>query len=89
MASLANAKKGEIVLLKSGKRVTSDGRGGGRVVRKPQPKKKRVVPNAKPTKNKPKPKLKPASGNPVARGLRGLAGRGDRLEELTRQTKGK
>ncbi len=80
MASLANAKKGEIILLKGGKRVMSDGKGGGRVVRKSQPKKKVV---------RVKPKKKVSSENPVARGLRGLADRGDRLSDLVEQTKGK
>lgn len=42
MATLADAKKGEIVTLSNGKQIMSDGRGGGSVYR---PKKKKVISN--------------------------------------------
>ena len=95
--TLANAKKGQLVVLSSGKRIISDGEGGGKrapaepvapsttpVVKKKKAKKK-VVSNQPAAKTPPP----PTSGNTVARGLRRLAGQGDELTDLVRQTKGK
>ncbi len=91
MASLVNAKKGDIVTLPGGKKIVSDGRGGGRVQR---PKKKRVMPDSKPTKNKPVAKVRPVAGRTTGQGLRSmalrsLAKRGDTLAELIKQGKRK
>lgn len=87
MASLATAKKGEVVILKGGKRVIADGRGGGRVDRgkpvpKKKPEKKKVKPSGKPTKNKPQPST-------VQRGLRAVATQGETVSDLIKQGKGK
>ncbi len=101
--TLINAKKGQLVVLPSGKRIISDGQGGGKrapaepvapttpaapsttpVVKKKKAKKKVV--STQPAAKTPPP---PTNGNTVARGLRRLAGQGNELTDLVRQTKGK
>lgn len=89
MASLANAKQGEVVVMKSGKRIVSDGKGGGKAERKTKKAILRVPKSdgKKPNKKKVKPKTTPASNSSTARGLRSLATRGDTVADLVKQTK--
>lgn len=92
--SLADAKKGEVVTLSSGKQVVSDGRGGGRVVRKKKkPAAPRVMSNAEAAQKNQAGKqvTQKVSRQPAQRQTTGqiLRDRNRLMDELLRQQKGK